>query len=72
VFVRPAVLSVLLSGRCHFKAVIQIVTTLTLLAGPHISSYGDFRRHVREFFGAILDLVRPAVLCCFAVGQVSF
>ena len=50
----------------------KIVTTITLLAGPHISFYEDFRRHVREFFGAILELVRPAVLCGFAVGQVSF
>ena len=31
----------------------------------------EFRRDVRQFFGAILGPVRPSVPCCFGAGRCS-
>jgi hypothetical protein len=48
---------------------VSIFVLLALLFGliSHVSM--DFRREVRQFFGAILWLVRPSMPCCFAVGR---
>ena len=59
---------VLPPGGDFFEAVLLLAA-----AGNRISRkmlfFEDFRRHVREFFGVVLELARPSDAWCFAPGR---
>ena len=56
------------------REVIFVEAVLLLAAAgkricPNMLFFEDFRRHVREFFGVVLELARPSEAWCFVPGR---
>ena len=68
------------AGSCFFRSYCTGISSssrhLRAAAGDRLSRkklfFQDFRRHVRQFFGVVLDLARPSEPWCFAAGSCFF
>ena len=56
-----------LPGGDFFEAVLLLAAAGNRICRKMLFCY-DFRRHVREFFGAVLELARPSEAWCFLPG----
>ena len=57
-----------LPGGDFFEAVLLLAAAGNRICRKMLFSL-DFRRHVREFFGVVLELARPSEAWCFPAGR---
>ena len=60
-----------LPGGDFFEAVLLLAAAGNRICRKMLFSL-DFRRHVREFFGVVLELARPSEAWCFPCREVIF